>query len=489
MTAKLSCKLNKKYWAYWLLILNISLLNGCSLYKDLEAPCTPTPDHFKSALKTHNKLSKIKKSWWENFNDPKLNALVEKGIKNNYDYKISIKNIDIAKTYVNQNLSNLFPQANLNFNSTRNKTAFATLTPGQNNPAISSRTPNFSSIFNLQQLSASVSYELDIWNQIRNSVKQAKANQAVSEATSQVVKLSLITNIVDGYFQIVALNSKLNNLKKQLQLTQEMASLAGSQLQGGLIDASSLYTTRNQVETIKSNINDLEKQKQIMINTLAYLVGEYPENFVSSFNNEFKNFQIKNLIPVSIPSEMLANRPDIQSAFYQVLSYGYLEKQTLANFLPNINLTGNYGYSSNALSNLISGNNAYWSYGGYLSQFLFDYKNRISQYKRSQHQYESAILSYRATVLNAFKEVDSALSSYQQDNEALFSFQKQTANLNDLRALSKAQYQSGLGGYSSYLTSHLNYLQSCYNLTSQKLLVIEDVLQAYKSLAWGLEGC
>ena len=214
--------------------------------------------------------------------------------------------------------------------------------------------------------------------------------------------------------------------------------------------------------------------------------GEYPEKFSFKIANEYNNFYRVNLIPAGIPAKMIANRPDIQDAYYQILSYGYLEKQSIANFLPPISLTGTYGYARSALANLITHANAYWNYGIFATQYLFDYATRMSEYERSKFQYQSAILNYKNIVINAFKEVDSALSSYKQDNEAFHAYRNQVINSKDQLMLADSQYQAGLTDYSTYLTSNLIYLQSDYNLANQKLAVTQDIIQVYVSLGLGV---
>lgn len=465
-------------------IIFVFFLSSCTLYKKPEVPALKTPHHFKPKIHIANK--NLKEEWWKNFHDEKLNQLVKLALQKNYSYKIAIKNIQIACTYVTQNKSALFPQVNLSFNSSRNKSAAAILNNfGGANP-VNPNSSSFARIFNSQQLAASVSYEVDLWNQIGNTIHQAEANQAASEADSKVIKLTLISSITDVYYQLAILNANLKNLKQQYYFAQEIVSLSTKQFQSGLIDATSLDTAKIQLEGIKSNINNLEKQKQVLQYTLAYLIGEYPENFKFSLHDHLASLPIKNLIPPGIPSQMLTNRPDIQEAYEQILSYGYLEKQNIANFLPAINLTGSYGYASTALSHLLSSAHTYWNYGLYLTQFVFDYQTRMSEYKRSQYQYESAILSYKNTVLNAFKEVDSALSSYKEDDLALLAYQKQAMNANDIAKLNDSQYRSGLIDYSTYLASNLNYLQNDLNYNNQQLLVIEDVIQIYKTLGLGV---
>ena len=458
-------------------------MSGCTLYKKPDVPTLQTPKTFKSNVKvTH---AALKDQWWRNFHDEKLNQLVKLAIENNYSYQVAIKNIEIACTFVLQNISNWFPQVNLNFSSSRNKFAQSILNGFVGN-AINPGAIRNAQIFNLQELSGSIAYQVDVWNQIGNSVKQAQANQSVSEADSRGVKLTVINSVVNTYFQMKALNVNIANLKQQLHAANEITALYQTQYRSGLIDYSVLDDAKNQSEAVKENLSTAEKQRQVLQYALAYLCGQYPENFTIKVAGGFDNFKTNNAIPAGVPANMLGNRPDIQNAYYQILSYGYLEKQTIANFLPSISLTGNYGYASSAFNGLLNHVHSYWNYGLYATQYVFDYMNRISQYHRADYQYQQAILNYRNVVINSFKEVDSALSSYKHDNEALRAYQKQYFNSKDKLRLADSQYQAGLTDYPTYLATKLSYLQSDYNYTNQKLAVTQDILQVYVTLGMGV---
>jgi multidrug efflux system outer membrane protein len=456
-------------------------VSSCTLYQTPAVPPVKIADQFKYAPKiTH---ANLKDHWWENFNDGRLNQLVTVALKNNNNYQIALKNIDIAKTYVTQNQSGLFPQANLNLNLSRNKPANVfntnTITAGTN--ALTS-----GKTLNVVQPFASVSYELDVWNQIGNAVDQSKSNVAASQADSNIIKLMLISNIAHTYFQIQALNATHLNLKKQAQTIEELLQLNATQYHGQLIDVSSVDDAKTRMETIKIAIENTEKQKEIFVNMLAYLLGLSPEQF--SFNNDSTLTRVNyaHLIPAGIPSKMIANRPDIQSAYFQVLSYGYAEKQNIANFLPSFNLTGNYGYAHTSFSKLFTQNNIYWSYGLNFLQPLFDYQLRMSEYKRSKYQYEAAILNYKNAIVNAFQEVNNALVSYQKDNEALRADNNKIINAKEKLSVSQAQYQSGYGDYFTYLNDQLALLENEDALNNQRLVVCQDVIQVYKTLGLGL---
>jgi multidrug efflux system outer membrane protein len=452
-------------------------ISGCALYTKPSVPTLQIPTAFKNANKFT--YSNLKDHWWQNFNDAKLNQLVNLALQNNLNYQIALKNILIARTYLTENRAALFPQVNLNAGASRNKSSSNTQTNQYLN-----NTP----LSNLYQLNGSVSYEVDVWSSIRNSVLQANAHVKASVADSDVIKLALITNVVDSYLQIVVLNSNLENLKQQYNAASEIARLNQDQYKGGLVDIEPIDNAKTQVENIRSAISTLEEQRQILQNTLAYLVGAYPENFDYKIENTLQNSKANftQMLPPGIPSKMLINRPDIQSSFYQVLSYGYAQKQSLAAFFPTFSLTGTYGFASIGLASLTSGGSALWSFGANAIQTLLDFGKTYSQYKRARLQYETVVLTYKNTVINAFMEVNNALVSYKQDYLTLQASQKVVWLAKEKLDLADAQYKSGVINYITCLGYKLIFLQSKYALANQTQTLVADVIQVYKTLGLGL---
>lgn len=465
------------------LMISLCFLNSCTLYQKPKVPELHNPPSFKTQALVTSPV--IKTLWWEQFNDPLLNNIVAQALKNNYDYQIALKNIQIADTYVLQSFTNLFPQADITFGSSRNKSAQALVNSYTDGTVFNPAFESFSNVFGFQQLTANISYQLDIWNQVHNTIKQAKANQSASISTTRGVKLVLISQVVNTYFQISGLIANIHNLQAQKKIIQNLIQLYDTQYHSGLIDFNTVDDAKNQVETIQTTIDSLEKQQYILQFTLAYLCGEYPEKFNVISKTQRNDFHHLNIIPPGIPANMMANRPDIQAAYYQVLSYGYLEKENLANFLPAVSITGEYGYASNTLAGLISAANSYWTLGIFATQYLLDYPTHMSQYKRAQYQYQTAILNYKKTALKAFKEVDGALSSYQEDNKALLTLHKQHHIAQNKFQLANAQYQAGLVDYTAYLNANIQTLQSSYNLMNQQVIVVGDIILVYAALGIG----
>ena len=202
-------------------------------------------------------------------------------------------------------------------------------------------------------------------------------------------------------------------------------------------------------------------------------------------NKGFAGFKQFNLIPSGISSQVICNRPDVQDAFNQILSYGYLQKESIANFLPNISLTGNYGYASPSLGGLLQRHNMFWNIGLFSTQWVFDYENRLSQYHRADDQFQSSILNYKSVILNAYKDIDTTLTNYREDNESLRSYEDQSSVTIDRMKLAHAQYAAGMTDYPTYLATRLTALQSEASVINQKLSVLQDISAVYVSLGVG----
>ncbi len=467
---------------------SIYILSGCSLFSQPKKIAVKIPKKFKYAVKAGN--IPVKNDWWKNFRDKQLDILVDEAVKNNLNYLIAVKNIQVAETYVSQNESNLFPVVNFSFSATRNKL------PGYETSIFSGKgssgTPS-TVIYNLNQAGLNASYELDVWNQVNNAVKQARANAAVSKEDAGVVKLTLISNVAQAYFQISALEKSADNLKKQYTAEKEILNLNVIQYKDGLIDAEPVETAKTNLEILKTELNDSIKLQDITKNTLAYYLGKFPEKFKFKTNpktrniNGYNDINYSKLIPPNIPSEILTQRPDVKEAEYNVLSYAYAKKESLANFFPVFSLTGNYGYASPGLNNFITDTNSVWNFGLDILAPIFNYKTNISIYKRSKLQYQQAVLNYRNAIINAFSETDSALAAYKRDYKILKSYKNNFNYSKKLFYIYKIQYKAGISSRITYLTYKLDMLNAEYNLINQTLLLREDVIGVYNALGMGLK--
>ncbi len=469
----------------FLLVLTAFVLPGCALYSAPKKVSVKIPLRLKyTPSKNKNIAYRLPSSgnkWWKNFGSKELDALVNESLKNNLEYRMAVRNVQIAKTYVTQNESGLFPSINLTFSTTRNKLS------GYETSIFSSGSSKSSIIYNLNQAGLTASYEIDLWHRIANSVNEAGANVSASKEEAEVVKLTLLSNVVNSYFQICYLNSEIKNLEEQYIGQKEIFRLNNILFKDGIEDEGAVLQAKESLEIMKTFINSSIRLREISKNTLAYYIGEYPEDLKINFHcRGIKSGMFKNLVPSGISSKMLIKRPDVKEAGYSVISFSYAKKESLANFFPVFSLTGNYGYASTSLVNFISNANSVWNFGLDILAPIFNYKQNISIYERSKLQYKNAVLNYRNTVVNAFKETDDSLITYMKDYDTLNKYRNTYLYAKRIYGMDEERYKDGIESRISFLSSRLNYLSSRYNLMVQKQILISDVIGVYNALGMGL---
>ena len=453
---------------YYVISISTLLLTSCTLYEKPVVPKNTMPAQFK--FSGTGKNSGVALEWWKTFHDPELNKLILLALRNNDNYIIAVKNIGIAKTYMTQSFSALFPTTALNYGFTANKTPSPYFTEAG------------STQVNIQSLNASIAYQLNIWNQFGNQYKQTKASAANTIEQTQNTKIMLISSVVTTYFQTVTAHDMLINLQQQQSAAAKVVALYTAQLKSGLIDSSTLDDEKTQLENIQVNLAAAQKQLAICQNSLAYLLSQYPENFHMVWDKQMRNIPYQNFIPKNLSSKLVANRPDVQAAYYQVLATGYAEKASIAAFLPSFNITGNYGYAGTGLSNFLTTNSNAWNAALAVAEPIINLGQSLGAYRRAKLQYQSAIISYKDAAINAFTQIDNALITYQKDHQALRFYGGVLANNQDKTRVAKAQYHSGYTDESSFLNSRVTTLQSQNNVTNQQLTVIMDVATVYQNL-------
>lgn len=458
------------------LYILVILLSGCSLYKAPKVEPITIPKNFKENLRVNN--HHLETSWWKNFHDNNLNILVNKAIENNLNYQIALSNIKVAQTYVSESIVKRIIDVNIGANAERIDFT---------NGSISAYgfTTHFNPKIKYHNLYGSASYEADIWNQKGNVTSRARVDTQVREADSRAVQLTLISEVVNTYFQIATLNGLIINLTQQFDSADQSLKITTAQHQSGFINTTFINSAKSNKELIRSNIYDLRKQRKLYLNHLAYLLGEYPEKFYYNIKPLPSKTHFNSMLPPSVPAEVLGNRPDIQKAFLEILSYDYLKKETLANFLPIVPLYAGFNNEGVALAN-ITQKSLLLIYGVSVSEQLTKAIANISEYKRTKIYYEQAGIHYKDTVLNAFQEVNNALLSYNEDYKSLNTIQSIVDNYSAQLQTAKDQYRAGAINYHTYLQVKLALQQNTYTLQTQKMLVYKDIIQIYKVLGLGV---
>jgi multidrug efflux system outer membrane protein len=310
------------------------LLVGCSIHTPMQVEHLEVPMEFKESIKIHN--SGLKNSWWKNFNDEKLNELVELALQNNLNYKMALENVELAEDYEEKSLFN-----------------------------------PLSALF--------------------HGGEGLEAKEDTLEAKSKIVKLALISEVTDLYFKIASVNANIDNVSKQQKIVSLLLKIAETQHGVGYIDSTNLRDIRIKENSIKNELKNLKKQQKIHINALANLLGQYPEDFHTQINPANTDIAFQKLIPDAEPKQVLSDRPDIQVAYLQVkYSDQTRYEQAMLNYKNTVH---------NAFQEIDDAFLAFKEDHESLLVVKAIVKDSANDYKSAQIQYESGQIDY-ATCLS-----------------------------------------------------------------------------------------
>ena len=448
----------------------ILLLSSCSLAPKLTMPKIDLPSKYgnKAAQK-----QTIDVNWWENFNDSNLNRLIKESLKNNDDLKLAVIRVKEARAYLGLNSANLYPNINASASGYRQQTSNETLPK------------NRGTIFNNFSLSSSVGYELDLWGKLRNQKKAALSSFLASESNKETVKLTLISNVANAYFNLIAVDEQLKVAQKSAKSFKETYEYRQKQYKYGVVSELVVKQAKAQYANAKVLVESLKEQKTRAASALSALLGRNPKEIFEGTISFNKTLPKPIKIPYALPSTLLENRPDIKAAEENLKAKNALIGAAKAAYFPSISLTGLLGFQSAELSNLMQRSAKVWGVGPSANMPIFDFGRIKSNIKIAEAEKKAALVQYKQTVRNAFKEVFDALNSIK------ISKQKLKAQAEELEALKKALYlsekrfDSGYSNYLEVLDAQRGFLNAQLNLIKLKNGVIANEVTLYKALGGG----
>jgi len=431
------------------------LLSGCSL-----APKMSTP---KSELPASQKNIVINVQWWKQFNDENLNKLIVETLKNNDDLKLAVANVQKARAQYGISKADMYPQLNLNAaGSVQRKSVNAYL-------------GRYGGIYKDFSLSASVAYELDFWAKAYN---QKRANLALLLATDEnkeSLKISLITDVSTYYFNLIAISKQLEITKNTLKSYEEIYKYRQMQYTHGVIDKLVVAQVKAQVASAKSQLNIIKANEIKVKSTLVLLLGRTPKEIFKNILTTSTKFPESIKIPVGLPANILQNRPDVQAAQEILKSKTALIGVAKAAYFPAISLTGNLGYQSQMLSNLLGTGSQIWGVAPTISFPLFDFGRIAAAVKITKADQKAALISYDKVVKIAYTEVYEALETIKISKEQQDSVKEEVAAYNDAYEIAKKKFNMGtvssldvLNAQNSLLSAKLSYVKIQAQLLSNE---------------------
>jgi len=399
------------------ILLLTTILTACSLAPNFKLPDSANAKSFKEAKektelkqgvwKVATPLAKEDKGqWWKVFNDSKLDELEKQAISANQSLKAAAARVEQSRAIVRANSASFLPDINLGGNAVRAKAADASTAGFSKTPA------NNLKPYNLYAVGATASYDVDLFNRVRDS---EKAFSFDAEAQSELYRNSLLAlqaDVAQHYFLLQSLDAERELLKNTVSIRSEANRIMQKRFDVGTVNEIDLSFTKSELAIANSDLINLNRQRSVLENAMAILLGQNPSEYHFA---ETPNFNITPpLIPAGIPSELLQRRPDIAIAQAQMKAANIRIGVARAAFFPSLNLTANGGFQSTELGDIFKWSSRTWALGQTagtaLAMNIFDSGRNFGQLDSAHSAYDAAVANYRNQVLVAMGDVENALN-------------------------------------------------------------------------------
>ena len=442
-------------------ILIAAIISGCSLRPDM----IEIQQEYRYQMDVYS----INESWWESFGDERLNALIQKSLKNNSDLLIALNNIEKARVSLRLDRIEYLPNISLQGEASKSD-------KGYNNPTVE----QFS-------LSAVLSYELDLWGRVRNTANASEAAYNATKFDYESARISLASSVANAYFLLISLREQEQILKDTLISYIQSVEYRAMQLASGEIDELVYAQTVATADEARAQLAGLQTQISQANSALAILVGGSLDEILYSDINVATRLPNLPQVPSGISSDILLKRADVASALERLKSSNYLVGVARTQWLPKISLTGIFGYSSADLDNLISVNKSIWSVGGSLIGPLLDFGRTYNSVELANLEQNASFLAYDKAVKNAFSEIRTALDSRKNSMIKAQSTANLVASQQKVYDIAQSRYDAGYSSHLELLDSQRSLLSAKLSLTSANLEAANSVVAVFKAFGGGFE--
>jgi multidrug efflux system outer membrane protein len=453
-------------------VVAAALLGGCALGPDYKRPAVLQPPNFRGQA-TAEAASLADAPWWEAFQDPILKGLVQEALRNNHDAGIAAARVQEARAGLRIARSDLFPSLDYNARAGRARLPLGGLNPPD---GTDHKTDDFFAGY------MTLSWELDIWGRVRRSNEAARATLLASEEARRAVWLTLVSDIAQAYFDLLALDVRLAIGRNSVDAYQGTYDLFVDRLSFGV--ASKLETSRAQgaLGDARATIPQIESQIVARENQISVLLGRAPGPIARG--TPMYEQPVVPIVPAGLPSTLLERRPDLRQAEQLLVAANARIGVAKAEFFPKFSLTALFGAATPELSAFTGGGATVWAMSGMLSGPLFNAGRTMGTYRASIAQWEQARLQYEQAVLIALREVSDVLTALQKLSEAESGQDTAVKGLEEAVEHADARYRQGLASYYEILEAR----QQLYPAQNSLAQIRKNRLLAYAQLYKALGG-
>jgi NodT family efflux transporter outer membrane factor (OMF) lipoprotein len=416
----------------------------------------------------------LPEQWWRLFRSHGLNRLIEEALRANPNLQATMSALRASKEAIYAQQGKYFPLAQANFNPTRQQTP-GSLTPIPANGAL---------VFDLYTAQVLVSYTMDIWGLNRRTVESLQAQSDAQRFMVEAAYLTLTSNVVVAAVQEASLRGQIDAANQLIAINRRMLGILRQQLQAGFANRSDVAAQEAALAQVEATLPPLRKALAQTRDLLTALLGRYPnEEPYQTFT--LASLQLPEDLPVSLPSRLIEQRPDVRLAEEQMHSASALVGVATANMLPNFTINANGGYTALTLAGLLHPFNAFWLLAGNATQTIFDAGSLLHLRREAEANYDQTGWAYRSVLIGALQNVADSLRALQYDADALRAARDFERAAKISLDLARQQMETGNANVLLLLNAQQTYLQATIAVVLARANRLSDTAALFQALGGG----
>jgi NodT family efflux transporter outer membrane factor (OMF) lipoprotein len=469
--------------------LALLITAGCAVGPNFKRPAAPNIPGYTPSLPSTTSSSPnvtggeaqtfaqgrdIPGAWWTLFHSKPLNDLIERSLKNNPDLKSAQAALLVARENTLAQRGAYYPSVSGSFAATRAKTSNE-VSPVPNAPVFQ---------YSLFTPEVSVSYSPDVFGLNRRTVESLKAQQEQARYVVAATNITLSSNVAAAAIQEASLRAQVDATNELIKINSNMLDVLRKQFEKGYVGRLDVAAQEAQLAQIAATLPPLLKQLAQQRDLLAVLSGGFPnEDLIETF--ELSSLQLPQELPLTLPSKLVEQRPDVLQAEENLHSASALIGVARANRLPSFNLTGDIGSMALAFGNIFSAGNGFRDATAGVTQPIFEGGTLMHKERAARAAYVQADEQYRSTVLTAFQNVADTLHALEQDADGLKAAVAARDAAKVTLDLTTRQMQAGYVSYLALLSAEQSYQQAMINLVQAQANRYADTSALFQALGGG----
>lgn len=428
---------------------------------------------FRTDALPKDSLSMANLSWKEIFTDAVLQKHIAKALENNLDIRIALQNIASAEAYLKQSKAAYQPTISVgpdySFNTSSLNTQFGQIVGERR-------------YINQFDITANLGWELDLWGKLKGQEKAQYAAYLSSVAAHQNVKSNLVASIATAYYQLLTFDEQKKIFSNTIEIRKKNLETTKALKEAGIVSEVAVQQSEALVYNAEASLVTLDVQIQILENTISLLMGE-PSHEIERTSLSIQNFALNT--DVGYPSALLANRPDVKQAEFNLINAFELTNAAKAQFYPSLRITGSTGVQSVDIDKLFSANSVFANVLVGLAQPILNKRQIRTNYEVSLANQERAYLNFRKTILNAGNEVSDALKMYNAQDQFIAFKKKELSAYDKSVEFSQELVNYGMANYLEVLNANVNKLNAEINIANAQYTKLQAGVELYRALGGG----